>query len=71
MRRLICRLFGHKRSRRDASYDSENGWRSFCQRCHIPMIRVAKGDWRVDSAPRQYRPGQDRGETKRRQSRRL
>jgi hypothetical protein len=65
MRRLVCRAFGHKRSSLDASFDSEKGWRSFCSRCQAPMIRVSKGDWRLDPERRQYRAGIARGGGKR------
>jgi len=46
--RVLCRLFGHRRSRRRARR-SGNGWRSRCRLCGTPMIRVAKGVWQVDA----------------------
>ena len=61
---LICRIAGHRRSRRDASFDTAHGWRSFCARCQAPMIRVKKGEWKLDPEPREYMRGQDRGGTR-------
>jgi hypothetical protein len=63
---LICRIVGHKRSKRDASFDTAQGWRSFCMRCHAPLIRVGKGDWQLDPQPRRYMRGQDRSDPVRR-----
>jgi hypothetical protein len=57
---LICRIVGHRRSKRDASFDTEHGWRSFCSRCQAPMIRIGKGDWTLDPERREYMRGQDR-----------
>jgi hypothetical protein len=57
---LICRIVGHRRSKRDASFDTARGWRSFCSRCKAPMVRVKKGEWKLDAEPREYMRGQDR-----------
>ena len=61
---LVCRFIGHRRSKRDASFDVDHGWRSFCSRCHVPMIRIAKGVWEVDPKPREYLRGHDRGSSR-------
>jgi hypothetical protein len=57
---LICRIVGHRRSKRDASFDTSHGWRSFCVRCRTPLIRIEKGVWQPDPEPRDYMRGQDR-----------
>jgi hypothetical protein len=44
--RLLCRIYGHKRSRRRAYLDPvERRWRSYCARCGIPMRKDAVDGW--------------------------
>jgi hypothetical protein len=46
--RLLCRLFGHKRSGLRAYRDVEDSsWRSYCHRCGTPMKKDARG-WQVE-----------------------
>jgi hypothetical protein len=44
---LMCKLFGHKRSARQARFNSDTlQWESLCKRCQEPLFRVEHGDWR-------------------------
>jgi hypothetical protein len=53
---LLCKFGFHKRSRSRVRRD-DDGWISWCRRCHVQMRRDEKGKWRVDG-PREA-PGQD------------
>jgi hypothetical protein len=45
---LLCKLFGHHRSRVSAYFDpDQNLWKSHCRRCAIPLVRRAHGRWDV------------------------
>jgi len=43
---VLCRIFGHHRSRVHASFDHEkNAWTSWCDRCGAGVIRDEDGKW--------------------------
>jgi hypothetical protein len=45
--RFLCRLFGHRRSRRRAYLDpQERRWRSYCRNCGAPLRKDALLGWR-------------------------
>ena len=44
--KIICRIVGHKRSKRAAKRSGET-WRSECIFCHTPMLRIAPKNWKV------------------------
>lgn len=44
MRRLLCKLIGHRRDAKRAR-PSFDGWRSSCMLCGERMVRVAPGQW--------------------------
>ena len=44
--KLMCKLLGHRRSRRDARR-IEQQWISYCRRCGCLMIREAPASWSV------------------------
>jgi hypothetical protein len=49
---LLCRLFGHHRSRIHAVFDDDaQTWKSWCNRCGTPLIREESGRWREHEAP--------------------
>jgi len=43
--RLLCRLFGHHRCRRNAHRINGN-WHSRCKRCGTKLVRVSPSNWR-------------------------
>lgn len=47
--RIICMLRGHHRSVKQATYDCVHGWRSVCRHCGVPMVRIEKGRWQLQS----------------------
>jgi len=50
---LICRIVGHRRSRRRAYVDPvERRWRSYCVRCNVPMRKEGLLGWHVCEVPR-------------------
>lgn len=43
----LCRLVGHRRSRKRAYIDQqERVWRSYCRRCNTPLTRHGLHWWR-------------------------
>lgn len=47
---ILCRLLGHRRSVKLAKFDFEaQCWYSNCLHCHQPMVRIAHGEWQLDS----------------------
>lgn len=44
-----CLLFGHHRSRSKAEHDPTFGWRSVCERCGAPMVRLGYKNWCLES----------------------
>lgn len=43
----LCRLIGHRRSRRRAYIDpDEHVWASYCRRCGTPLTRHGTFGWR-------------------------
>jgi len=46
LRRLLCRLGFHVRSRKNAKR-TEAGWKSICRGCGAPMLKLKGGDWRI------------------------
>ncbi|WP_425505329.1 DUF1660 family phage protein [Sphingomonas piscis] len=59
--RLLCRLFGHRRSGAHAEYSrARRRWRSVCKRCDTPLAKV-NGKWMtIDQADRTQREPQPR-----------
>jgi hypothetical protein len=52
----LCLIVGHHRSRSKAVEDNHFGWRSVCERCGAPMVRLRHQTWVLESdAP--PRPG--------------
>lgn len=50
---LICRVVGHRRSKRRAYVDPvERRWRSYCARCNVPMRKEGLLGWHVCEVPR-------------------
>ena len=43
---IMCRLVGHKRSRRRARRAGET-WKSECVYCHTPLLRIGPKNWQV------------------------
>jgi hypothetical protein len=41
---LVCRLIGHKRSRRDARW-IDHRWISYCRHCGALMVRQGPRQW--------------------------
>jgi hypothetical protein len=62
--KLLCKLLGHRRSRRDARR-IDRQWISYCRRCGSLMLREAPERWSVvtfvngvpDQPCREARPG--------------
>jgi len=46
MRRLVCRVVGHRRSASRARLTG-SGWKSVCKRCRSRLVRIAPSTWRV------------------------
>jgi hypothetical protein len=44
MLELLCKLFGHRRSKKDARRVGVI-WQSRCVLCHEPLVRLAPGQW--------------------------
>ena len=49
---LTCLVLGHHRSRGRAVEDHEFGWRSVCERCGVPMVRLDYNNWVPESRAR-------------------
>ena len=45
---ILCRLFGHWRSRKRARHIGNGQYKSKCRWCGAPMTRVAHKDWQLD-----------------------
>jgi hypothetical protein len=45
----VCLFLGHHRSRSLAHQDPTFGWRSVCQRCGKPMVRLGHRNWCLES----------------------
>lgn len=43
--KLICRLFGHRRSIAEARRYGDVEWRSVCRHCREPLLRIGPGHW--------------------------
>ena len=52
---FICRLAGHKRSKRTARRAGET-WRSQCIYCHSPMLRISAKNWAIIPARPEQHP---------------
>ena len=50
MRRLVCRFVGHRRSAYRA-WPTTNGWKSYCKRCRVKLVRLAPSVWEADPDP--------------------
>lgn len=46
--RIVCMMFGHKRSFKKARKDFDKEWRSACRWCGRPMIRRSPKHWELD-----------------------
>ena len=45
---FLCRIAGHAKSVKHATFDYDRqAWRSSCRHCGAPMVRLGKGDWRL------------------------
>lgn len=46
--RLLCHVFGHRRSRRKAKFDyDDQRWTSVCKWCGIRLDRDPIGNWKT------------------------
>ena len=50
--KLLCTIIGHHRSGRRARHDPVFEWRSVCQLCGQRMVRIAPGNWVLESEAR-------------------